>query len=411
LTEVSQTALLALPEDASLAEIEFGPIKLLGYEINANSPFAEYESIITFYWQALEPVQDALHVYTRWRGEQFNGKATGQHPANNFYPTVAWEPGEIVADAHSLLRPQISESQLVQLQVAWAPAFTSLDELNWQTVISQNLDPTIPARPQQHLRTILGPLFINNVYYDAQIRPGSELLLTVTGFGANPEPIEIELIPVDPTVDREKQAVVSSGERLQRVVSKIQPPFIISQNLDTNLTPGTYKIMARYPGSVALCGWMAAESHACKLGEVEVSGTQLPEEAVNFDDKIALLEVKVNEDSLQPGGLLPIDISWQSLTQMEEDFTVFVQVLDAEDKIVGQVDSWPLQGTFPTSQWQPGEFVEDPYLVQLDANVQPGQYRVIIGWYLLETLRRLPVINSDGTAVDDKVVISGLTIP
>ena len=57
-------------------------------------------------------------------------------------------------------------------------------------------------------------------------------------------------------------------------------------------------------------------------------------------------------------------MSWQALAPLEEDYTVFVQVLDSEDNIVGQVDSWPVQGTFPTGRWQPGEVVEDPYLVR-----------------------------------------------
>jgi hypothetical protein len=72
---------------------------------------------------------------------------------------------------------------------------------------------------------------------------------------------------------------------------------------------------------------------------------------------------------------------------------------------VGQVDSWPLQGTFPTGQWKAGELINDPYLVRLAADLPPGPYRVHVGWYLLATLHRLPVLDGNGTAVDDKVII------
>jgi hypothetical protein len=78
---------------------------------------------------------------------------------------------------------------------------------------------------------------------------------------------------------------------------------------------------------------------------------------------------------------------------------------------VGQVDSWPVQGTYPTSQWQVGEVVEDKYMVQLAAELPPGQYRLQVGWYLLATLQRLPVVDEAGTAVDDKVVVPGLARP
>jgi hypothetical protein len=96
---------------------------------------------------------------------------------------------------------------------------------------------------------------------------------------------------------------------------------------------------------------------------------------------------------------------------MAEDYTVFIQLLNAQDQIVGQVDAWPLQGTHPTSQWTPGEIVDDPYLVQLDAELPPGQYRLQIGWYLLSTLRRLPVVDEYGSALDDKKMIPDLLVP
>jgi hypothetical protein len=131
----------------------------------------------------------------------------------------------------------------------------------------------------------------------------------------------------------------------------------------------------------------------------------LPEGATNFEGKIALLAVDVPDVTLHPGGQLAVNLTWQGLGNMEDDYTVFVQVLDEQDRIVGQEDSWPLQGTFPTSQWPVGERVEDPYLVRLLEELPPGQYRLQVGWYLLGTVRRLSVVDESGTAVDDKVVV------
>lgn len=136
----------------------------------------------------------------------------------------------------------------------------------------------------------------------------------------------------------------------------------------------------------------------------------LPETAVNYEDKIALLDINLDNQQLQPGGTLQLDMNWLSLADMTEDYTLFLQVVDEQDRIVGQIDSWPVQGTFPTSQWQPGETVPDAYTIQLDSALPPGQYRLLVGWYLLGTARRLPILNEDGVPVDDKLVIHGLQV-
>jgi hypothetical protein len=87
-----------------------------------------------------------------------------------------------------------------------------------------------------------------------------------------------------------------------------------------------------------------------------------------------------------------------------------LQVLDDQDRIVGQIDAWPLEGTFPTSQWQPGEIIQDPYQIQLSADLPPGNYRLQVGLYLLASMRRLPLLDAQGQPIDDKVIISGLTV-
>lgn len=141
------------------------------------------------------------------------------------------------------------------------------------------------------------------------------------------------------------------------------------------------------------------------VAEIAISGAPLPEGATNFNDRIALLGVELAPGNLTPGGQLPVTLTWQGLAELSEDYTVFVQVLDAADRIVGQVDSWPVQGTRPTSTWPPGEVITDPHVVQLSADMLPGSYRVIVGLYLLATGERLPVVDEAGAAVEDKVVV------
>ena len=187
-------------------------------------------------------------------------------------------------------------------------------------------------------------------------------------------------------------------------------PFTLAETADTDLENGRYSLTIRRPGQTLICGWLQSPSEACVLGEVEISGVTLPETAVNFNDQIALLNLDIPTQQLIPGGTLDLTLQWTALAPLTEDYTLFLQVLDANDRLVGQVDAWPLQGTLPTSQWQPGQTITDPYTIHLDGDLLPGDYRLLVGWYLLADLRRLPVLNEDGAAVDDKFTIPGLFI-
>lgn len=156
---------------------------------------------------------------------------------------------------------------------------------------------------------------------------------------------------------------------------------------------------------------MRGNSAECKLADITIDGVPLPADATNFDDKIALLETTIPETGLIPGGLFDVTFTWQALAPLTEDYTVFVQILDENDNIVGQIDAWPVQGTLPTTTWQPGQIITDPYTVQLAPDLAPGNYRLVAGWYLLATAQRLPVIDSKGISVDDKITVPNLTLP
>lgn len=399
LTEVNARPLAALPETAEItpANLAFDAVELLGYRLQMASPYEAGESAVTFYWQTAEAVEAVWLVYLRWAGEGYTGPAAGQFPANNNYPTNAWRPDEIVADFHALPRPPVNRPTELALQAALAPAFTPPGDLEWQTVTTAVWEPPAAAADADELRLQSGPLLIDAVSLPAQIRPQADLAVQLHGFGNSPEALSLELLPAE----RYRPAPAD----LDRSGPEPDVPFTWSGTVAADVAPGTYLLAVHYPGEAAVCSWLAGETTGCVLGQVEVSGVPLPEGAVNFEDKIALLAVDIPDSTLQPGGQLALTLTWQSLGNLAENYTVFVQVLDEQDRIVGQVDSWPLQGTFPTGQWPAGERVEDPYLVQLSEELPPGRYRLQVGWYLLETLRRLPVVDETGTAVDDKVVV------
>ncbi len=123
-----------------------------------------------------------------------------------------------------------------------------------------------------------------------------------------------------------------------------------------------------------------------------------PEHAqrANFDDRIALIGYDARPSDARAFALT---LYWQGLATMEQDYTVFVHVLDAQDQIIAQADHQPQRGNYPTSIWDAGEVVRDEVALTLPKETPAGRYRVLIGWYDLGTGARVPTRDGVGNAI------------
>ena len=77
-------------------------------------------------------------------------------------------------------------------------------------------------------------------------------------------------------------------------------------------------------------------------------------------------------------------LEWGATTTLSEDYTVFVQVLDRENRILAQVDHQPQQGQAPTSTWRAGDTIRDVVTWQGDTGAWA---RIIIGLYDAQGVR------------------------
>lgn len=409
LVRVATSPLSQLPESAREEPISFGPLQLVGYELAPVAAVDSDASALTLYWQAEGDIEETLYVYTRWRGAGYEGRpvpTTGQHPAGNYYPTVAWKADELVADYHLLPRPLLNDPQTLAIEAALGAPFSSPEELSWQPVAQVSVEPATELDSGAPVHMQLGPALIESTQFPSQARPGSEITVLLAGCGSGFEALQLEWQPKSAArvAETPVTAVEFSPQCLERQVWR----FDVTAPED--LSAGRYTLQVGHPGAPARCRWLATPSAGCSLGRIDVQGVALAEGAANYADTIALLEVDVSDATLEAGGRLGVTLTWQALAPISEDYTVFVQVVDAQDQIVGQVDSWPLHGTYPTSQWRAGEVVQDGYQIQLPGELEPGRYRLLVGWYLLATQQRLPVVDESGAAVDDRVVIPGLTV-
>ena len=90
---------------------------------------------------------------------------------------------------------------------------------------------------------------------------------------------------------------------------------------------------------------------------------------------------------------MPINIDWYTDGSAQGDYKVFVHMLDANDQIVAQADTYPGNGTLPPGNWLPG-ILHDRIMVDLQ-NTPPGKYRVAMGLYNPYTFERLQPAGGD----------------
>jgi hypothetical protein len=83
---------------------------------------------------------------------------------------------------------------------------------------------------------------------------------------------------------------------------------------------------------------------------------------------------------------------WQSPTQPDTDYAIFVQLRDAANKILATADHQPYQGLIPTSTWPAGAVIQEVTWLLLPPDLPPADYNIYIGLYHPDTLERLPLL-------------------
>jgi uncharacterized membrane protein len=128
-----------------------------------------------------------------------------------------------------------------------------------------------------------------------------------------------------------------------------------------------------------------------------------------FWDLITLTGTDLPQPRLTPGETLPFTLHWQSRTPLTVDLTTFAHLRDAAGHVAAQLDWGPQDaaGYRPTSSWRPGQPVIDSQHLPLPADLPPGDYSLVVGWYYAPTGERLPLTQPDGPAAPDNTVTVG----
>ena len=140
------------------------------------------------------------------------------------------------------------------------------------------------------------------------------------------------------------------------------------------------------------------DQNSVRLGPVKVGGPP-PEASLQRPRPQHALSVSLGEpptiallgyDLATSAGGIDLILYWESLTQTPTDWNTFVHLRNAAAETVAQKDGPTGGGRYPTSLWDAGEVIEEEISLPL-AEVERGNYQLVIGLYDLATGQRLTV--------------------
>jgi len=203
----------------------------------------------------------------------------------------------------------------------------------------------------------------------------------------------------------------TSFKRIQSEYLTANQLIEVSKKYDAQVVLLWSDRLAKLPGYVR---WVKANYHLVKSygarHQIYQKG-QHPMKAqhpmqINLGDKITFLGYDLRETEVEPGGTLYLTLYWQARAKMDTSYTVFTHLIDAQGYIGAQKDNLPCSGEAPTTGWLEGEVIVDEYEILVRPDTPPGKYRIEVGMYLLESMKRLAAVDEDrGRLSEDRVLL------
>ncbi|MFO0594800.1 MAG: hypothetical protein U0228_05835 [Myxococcaceae bacterium] len=120
----------------------------------------------------------------------------------------------------------------------------------------------------------------------------------------------------------------------------------------------------------------------------------------NFGDAFELVSVVINPSRGVQGMPVRVMANFKVNKKIEQDFMIFVHVEDVDGKIDRlNVDHAPRAK--PTSQWQPGELVQDVFEIPIPPGMPVRGLSLVMGFWDPKTDQRLPIVNKDQVPTDN----------
>lgn len=413
------------PRIAHPADFNFdNQLRLLGYDQTADRQ-------VTLFWEALQPLDQDYRVSLVLRDTQ--GQEWGRwdgRPTAYFYPTNRWRVGQIIFGRYDLVLLPGSPPGDYGLYVG---VYTEADPVG--------LDVLDPAGAPQGKRAVLGAVRLAvpavtpsevEVPNPDRIELGGGLVLL--GWELDQEEAQpgdrvhlglVWSVEAQPEIDYRVLVRVTDATGQAWEAGIFQPTnqwhptsiWLLGQAWRGQIT---FRLPIRaQPGEARLSVQLLRANGTLldpvgELGTLRVAPTdrifsppqpQLLRES-NLDNKVLLVGADLWSDVVAPGGILRMTLYWQAHAEMDVPYTVFVHLLDAEDRVVAGYDAQPRAGARPTTSWVPGEYISDPHQLTVPAELPPGEYVVEVGMYDagVPAMPRLPVLGKEGEPATDRTI-------
>lgn len=125
-----------------------------------------------------------------------------------------------------------------------------------------------------------------------------------------------------------------------------------------------------------------------RLGPVKLSRVQRPAVVGDWQlssrlemkcpDGLGLVGYTLQNEQVQEGEDLLLTLGWLAQSRLTMDHAVSVQLVDGQGAVKAE-SRMPLSPSYPSSSWEPGDFVRGQYALRVPPGVESGDYRVRLG--------------------------------
>jgi 4-amino-4-deoxy-L-arabinose transferase-like glycosyltransferase/peptidoglycan/xylan/chitin deacetylase (PgdA/CDA1 family) len=399
-----------------------GVIQAIGYDVLRDRPSGG-RTDVAVYWRILgKPDRGDYSEFITLGDDWGMSWAQGGSFA---YPSEQWAPGEIIAERVRVQTEDGTPPGRYMLELGWWSASTGqrLPVLDAQGRFAGTTTTIGPITVTRRTRALdLSALNISHrldtdwsglrllgfdqwpatvrqgeaefvtLYWQADVTPLPDRQVTLLMRGADQR--VTTLARDGPVHGRYPTSQWEAGELVaDRVALRIPPDTPPgSYTLEAQMDGGPAQPLGRFDVQAIARNWAPpASSHPMSITLSDQVAL------VGYEAKCQISNIKCQEVTLT--------LHWQALREMDESYTVFAHLVDRNGEVRAQRDSAPMSGSYPTTLWQPGEFVTDVHTIPVPCDLPPGDYVLEVGLYLADTGARLAVAGNGDRILLDKVIL------
>ncbi len=410
-------------------DVSFGNIvQLIGYDVESSHPSTSLRAhsersaaesknargsaqdaaaSVTLYWRVLnQPDRGDYATFAQLRDAW--GFEWGKGGSFD-YPSEQWTPGEIIVNRIDVPIAVGAPPGDYELRVGWFSPETN-QRLNGVAADGGFGGTVAQLKPIPIERAIADAAQLNiGTRLDREVAPGLQLL------GYTQETSEAQTGASLYVTLFWQRAYATGGAAAPDTPLTLQLSLCgcANQPVTTSVLTVTQPVQGTYPFSRWTPGEIVADRYRLRVPFDLAAGDYTVEVAVGSSEPIVLGAVNVRQSDRvleeppiehrlhvkldnaielvgyqidQADAAIKLTLIWHSLQAIDQDYTVFTHVLDRAGQQIGGKDNQPVNGTYPTSQWMPGEYVIDEYVIP---SQPPEGYALEVGLYDPETGARL----------------------